>query len=84
MMTFGAPSRARSGLGHAGVDTSGVRPITPENAAPDSYSFNVDTVPSVFGTPRSRFAGCCPIHPIATHESCFSRARAVGSWCEQC
>src|SRR6185312_14794831 len=36
--TLGAPSRARTGAGHAGADSSAVLPITPGNAAPDSYS----------------------------------------------
>src|SRR4249919_1964157 len=36
--TLGAPSRARTGAGQAGVDSSAVRPITPGNAAPGSYS----------------------------------------------
>src|SRR5215470_16368351 len=39
--TFGAPSRARTGAGHAGLDTSKVRPITPENACPGLYSLSV-------------------------------------------
>src|SRR5215831_5485997 len=38
--TFGAPSRARFGIGHAGCDTSKVRPITPENACPGLYSLS--------------------------------------------
>src|SRR5215467_10804681 len=38
--TFGAPSLARLGAGHAGVETSNVRPITPGNACPALYSFN--------------------------------------------
>src|SRR5262245_30088621 len=50
--TFGAPSRARLGAGHAGLDTSKVRPITPENAWPDLYSFSaIDRPPSL---PRHR------------------------------
>src|ERR1039457_2091800 len=36
--TFGAPGAARSGRGHAGVDSCAVRPITPGNAWPGSYS----------------------------------------------
>ena len=36
--TFGAPSDARFGAGHAGLDSSAVRPITPGNRAPGSYS----------------------------------------------
>src|SRR5580692_10456369 len=36
--TLGAPSRARTGAGHAGADSSVVRPITPGNAAPGPYS----------------------------------------------
>src|SRR2546429_1826105 len=36
--TLGAPSRARTGAGQAGADSSAVRPITPGNAAPGSYS----------------------------------------------
>src|SRR5262245_2744215 len=38
--TFGAPFLARSGSGHAGDDSSNVRPITPENALPGLYSFS--------------------------------------------
>src|SRR5215471_17336173 len=38
--TFGAPSLARLGAGHAGLETSKVRPITPGNACPSLYSFN--------------------------------------------
>src|SRR5262249_55336640 len=37
---FGAPSRARLGAGHAGWDTSNVRPITPGKARPDLYSLS--------------------------------------------
>src|SRR5262245_47777904 len=37
--TFGAPSRARSGCGHAGDETSKVRPMTPLKAVPGLYSF---------------------------------------------
>src|ERR1700761_6103692 len=36
--TLGAPSRARTGAGHAGADSSAVLPITPGKAAPGSYS----------------------------------------------
>src|ERR1700733_585549 len=38
--TFGEPASARSGRGHAGLDSSVVRPITPGNAVPGSYSFS--------------------------------------------
>src|SRR5262245_42474683 len=38
--TLGAPSFARSGSGHAGDETSNVRPITPGNAVPGLYSTN--------------------------------------------
>ena len=38
--TFGAPGTARSGRGHAGLDSSTVRPITPGNPVPDLYSFS--------------------------------------------
>ena len=38
--TFGAPFGARTGAGHAGVDSSAVRPITPGKAVPDGYSFS--------------------------------------------
>src|SRR5262249_48379538 len=44
--TFGAPSRARFGAGHAGFETSKVRPITPGKAWPDLYSLSV-IVPSI-------------------------------------
>src|SRR5690348_2488612 len=36
--TLGAPSRARTGAGHAGADSSAVLPITPGNASRGSYS----------------------------------------------
>jgi hypothetical protein len=36
--TFGAPFLARVSAGHAGLDSSAVRPITPGNVAPGSYS----------------------------------------------
>src|SRR4051812_36364505 len=36
--TFAAPSFARIGAGQAGVDSSAVRPITPGNGVPGSYS----------------------------------------------
>src|SRR5947209_1690126 len=36
--TLGAPSRVRSGSGHAGLDSSVVRPIRPGNAVPGLYS----------------------------------------------
>src|SRR6516225_5161732 len=38
--TFGAPGRARFGAGHAGFDTSNVRPMTPGNAWPGLYSLS--------------------------------------------
>src|SRR5262245_11197854 len=44
--TFGAPSRARLGAGHAGSDTSKVRPITPEKAWPGLYSLSDITIAS--------------------------------------
>ena len=39
--TFGAPSLARLGSGHAGDDSSTVRPMVPVNADPGRYSFMV-------------------------------------------
>src|SRR5436190_8981158 len=36
--TLGEPGFARRGAGHAGVETSAVRPTTPGNAEPGSYS----------------------------------------------
>lgn len=36
--TFGASFGARTGVGHVGVDSSAVRPITPGKDAPDGYS----------------------------------------------
>ena len=38
--TFGDPGSARSGRGHAGLDSSVVRPITPGKAVPGSYSLS--------------------------------------------
>src|SRR3954462_3220809 len=38
--TFGAPAFARSGAGHAGVDSAIVRPRLPGNAVPGLYSRN--------------------------------------------
>src|SRR5215467_9477725 len=38
--TFGAPSLARLGAGHAGLETSNVRPITPGKACPGLYSLS--------------------------------------------
>src|SRR5579863_1061511 len=38
-MTLGEPSFALTGSGQAGLETSKVRPMTPENAVPDLYSF---------------------------------------------
>jgi hypothetical protein len=38
--TFGAPSLARLGAGHAGFDTSNVRPMTPGKAWPVLYSLS--------------------------------------------
>src|SRR3954470_4376881 len=38
--TFGAPGTARRGRGHAGLDASTVRPITPGNPVPGLYSFS--------------------------------------------
>ncbi len=37
-MTFGVPADARFGAGHAGDDSSSVRPITPGNSVAGSYS----------------------------------------------
>src|SRR3974390_1472460 len=36
--TFGEPFGARFGAGHAGLDSSAVRPITPGKRLPGSYS----------------------------------------------
>src|SRR6202008_1586728 len=38
--TLGGPSLARRGSGQAWLDTSIVRPMTPLNAVPGTYSFN--------------------------------------------
>jgi hypothetical protein len=38
--TFGAPFGARTGAGHAGDDSSAVRPIAPGKGEPDGYSFS--------------------------------------------
>jgi hypothetical protein len=38
--TFGDPGAARTGWGHAGLETSVVRPITPGNTVPGSYSLS--------------------------------------------
>src|ERR1044071_6549965 len=38
--TLGEPGLARIGRGHAGVDSSTVRPRTPGNAEPRSYSLS--------------------------------------------
>src|SRR3954467_1087326 len=38
--TFGAPAFARSGAGHAGVESAIVRPRLPGNAVPGLYSRN--------------------------------------------
>src|SRR6185437_2614430 len=53
--TLGAPSRARTGAGHAGADSSAVLPITPGNAAPGSYSSIAIRI-----SPASRH---CPLSP---------------------
>src|SRR5260370_25460209 len=42
--TLGAPCFARKGSGHAGVDSSAVREITPGNAVPGLYSVNFATL----------------------------------------
>ena len=52
MRTFGAPSRARGGAGHAGLDSSAVRPITPGKAAPSGYS-TIGIMDSLFGKAAS-------------------------------
>ena len=72
--TFGAPFGARTGAGHAGVDSSAVRPITPGKAVPDGYSFSgMSTLlwsrESVPRASRRRTAGASPapddprVHP---------------------
>jgi hypothetical protein len=38
--TLGVPSFALSGCGHAGDDTSNVRPMTPVKAVPGLYSLS--------------------------------------------
>jgi hypothetical protein len=39
--TFGDPDAARTGRGHAGLDSSAVRPMTPGNVVPGSYSWRL-------------------------------------------
>src|SRR4029450_9386021 len=64
--TFGASGIARTGCGHAGLDSSAVLPITPENALPGLYSLNAIGLllhsrgrPRCHGTPDQ---AVCP-HP---------------------
>jgi len=65
--TFGAPSRARFGAGHAGDDSSGVRPMTPGNGVPGVYSVRAITLS----------LGCrCEVHPHCLpgdRDSCADR-----------
>ncbi len=53
MSTLGEPGTGRVGCGHAGLDSSVVRPITPEKAAPAGYSFNGMAVSRSWGSGRS-------------------------------
>src|SRR6478736_2130618 len=57
--TFGVPGAARTGLGHAGVDSSVVLPILPGNAEPGSYSFSAMEGPSP----------CADVHPTTARLS---------------
>ena len=63
--TFGVPFGARTGAGHAGVDSSAVRPITPGKAVPDGYSFSgISTLLGrVIGAPSISVAGRPAHHP---------------------
>ena len=45
--TFGAASGARFGLGHAGVDSPIVRPMTPGNVVPGVYSVSPIAITSM-------------------------------------
>ncbi|AKV00763.1 hypothetical protein AKJ09_07426 [Labilithrix luteola] len=55
--TFWSPAFARTGSGHAGDDSPKVRPITPGNVVPGSYS----TISSSFEAPP-----CVPFVPRFT------------------
>jgi hypothetical protein len=64
--TFGAPSFARLGSGHAGCETSAVRPITPGNVVPGLYSFSaIDFSP--FSRKIAPPMACQKIHSPLDH-----------------
>src|SRR4029079_6792226 len=59
--TFGDPDLARTGRGHAGDDSPIVRPVTPGNAVPGSYSLNaIEDLPvgAEQGGSAPGWAGC--------------------------
>src|SRR5260370_28929359 len=64
--TLGEPGFARSGRGHAGLDSSVVRPITPGNAVPGSYSVSpIARPPSATACRRQRNPSLELCHPPA-------------------
>ena len=68
--TFGEPGVCPQRPGHAGLDSSVVRPITPGNAVPGSYSFSG----IIQGLRRQDEVLACP-GPEAVSWSCRRRAR---------
>src|ERR1700733_3377660 len=77
--TFGEPASARSGRGHAGLDSSVVRPITPGNAVPGSYSFSgmIEDLPSVERSWPYRDVRRCPRRRVFGR-----RVQGIVTFCE--
>src|SRR5436305_1878745 len=61
-ITFGAPFGARTATGHAGVDSSAVRPMTPGNDVPAGYSFNGISTLLIAGLDRDLCLARTPTH----------------------
>ncbi len=80
--TLGDPAGARFGAGHAGDDSSSVRPITPGKSSPGSYSINPSFPIAPILPSATKSIRCRPVDPVALASPvwCRARIRATGWW----
>src|SRR5215471_14399111 len=83
MSTFGASRLARSGRGHAGLDSSAVRPITPGNAVPGSYSVSPIARPSIHYAETQTTPAAGILTPAQTSHRPFHAARPGEASCQR-
>src|SRR5215471_17987041 len=83
MSTFGASRLARSGRGHAGLDSSAVRPITPGNAVPGSYSVSPIDRSSIHYAETQTTPAAGILTPVLTSHRPFHAARPGEASCQR-